>query len=115
MFFIFGFLSLIERREKISIKSYKTAFLTAFFLITSMELADKTNLVVIALVIEYPTLIQVIAGITLAAITMMGLSVIAGSKLRCMLPSKWLRMGSALAFILFGFYMILELFGIKFL
>ena len=76
--------------------------LTSFILIFMAEMADKTQLLVLALSRRY-SLRSVIAGMTLSIILLSLLSVWAGSWLNACIPIDAIRPAAAVLFLLFGF------------
>ncbi len=76
--------------------------LTSFILIFMAEMADKTQLLVLALSRRY-SLRSVIAGMTLSIVLLSLLSVWAGSWLNACIPIDAIRPAAAVLFLLFGF------------
>jgi len=107
VFILFGCLSLL-RNEKAVIEDQKASFLKTFSMISLMELGDKTQFTSIVLAAELKNPIIALAGVMLAFSVVTGISVIFGSKLVRLLPEKYLRIGTALLFILFGIIFILN-------
>ena len=67
-----------------------------------MELGDKTQIASIALATQFSSPLIVFIGIMLAFILVTGVGVILGSKFISLLPMRYLRVGTAVLFILFG-------------
>lgn len=76
--------------------------LTSFILIFMAEMADKTQLLVLALSRRY-SLRSVISGMTLSIVLLSLLSVWAGSWLNACIPIDAIRPAAAVLFLLFGF------------
>ena len=110
LFIIFGLLTLKSGRDenKFSLKSSSSALLTAFILVSSMELADKTNLAVLAIGLTGNSPLSAFIGIVISAFLMMSVSVAIGSRLIRTLKLKCFQMISSLSFILLGVYLLLE-------
>jgi len=107
VFIIFGAFSLIRSNEKIKIEKQKATFLKTFSLICLMELGDKTQLASIVLAAELKNPLIVLVGIMLAFSVVTGIGVILGVKLLRLIPEKYLRIGTSLLFMFFGFIFIL--------
>jgi len=73
-----------------------------------MELGDKTQIASIALATQFSSPLIVFIGIMLAFILVTGIGVILGSKFIRLLPVKYLRIGTATLFILFGVIFIIN-------
>jgi len=108
LFIIFGVFSLIRNEEKISVEEPRATFLKTFLLIALMELGDKTQVASIVLAAEFKNPLMVLAGIMLGFSIVTGIGVILGSKLLRLIPERYLRIGTALLFIFFGFIFILN-------
>jgi len=108
VFIFFGVFSLIRRNQKIEIENQKTNFLKTFSLIALMELGDKTQITSIVLAAELNSPLIVLAGVMLAFSVVTGIGVVFGSRLLRLLPEKYLKIGTSLVFILFGFLCILN-------
>ncbi len=114
-FLAFGIYTLFSKEDSVvKIKERSSVISTSFFLIAIMELGDKTQLAVIALSAEYDAPIQVFGGVMLAFTLITALGVIFGKILCKYVESKYIKIGTGLIFLLFGFLFLFEAFsGIK--
>ncbi len=111
LFIVFGLLSLKgDEKFSINISSRRSVFITSLTLVASMELADKTNLAVIALSLESMSPISTFIGIFLSAIFMMAISTFIGVKIGELVKYYWIKILSSIVFIIIGVYILLELF-----
>lgn len=112
LFIVFGLLLLRNGgdKERIDFEAGSSALFTSFALISSMELADKTNLSVLALALNSSFPVMSFVGVVFSAFFMMGLSVTIGSKIRAFMRFKWVFYASSLSFILIGVYILMETF-----
>lgn len=108
LFIVFGIFLLIRRNQEIKIENQKATFLKTFSLISLMELGDKTQIAAIVLAAEFKNPLIVLVGVMLAFSIVTGIGVILGSKLLRLIPERYLRIGTALSFIFFGFIFILN-------
>ena len=74
-----------------------------------MELADKTNLAVLAISLESTSPFHAFIGVLLSALLVMSISVAIGAKLIRALRFKWIKLLSSASFIIFGLYLLIEL------
>ncbi len=103
LFLAFGVYTILSRKEEQVEKSNsKHTALSVFSMITLMELGDKTQLAVIALAAEYSAPLLVYAGVIMAFTIITGLGVLIGSRLMKLIPSRLIKLGSGIVFILFG-------------
>ena len=77
--------------------------LASFGLVFLAELGDKSMLAALALAARYRPL-PVLGGITIAAFTMLGLSVVLGAALGAALPERALTIAGGVLFIAFGLW-----------
>ncbi|MFQ6094679.1 MAG: TMEM165/GDT1 family protein [Candidatus Bathyarchaeia archaeon] len=108
VFIFYGFFSIFHREGKIEIKKQKVTFLKAFSMICLMELGDKTQIASVFLAAELKSPLIVLMGVVLAFSLVTGIGVIFGAKLLGLLPEKYVRKGTLLLFIFFGFIFILD-------
>ncbi len=106
VFIFLGFLSFISKNEKINFKNQKISFFNTFFIISLMELGDKTQITSIILAAELCSPIIVFIGIMLAFSIITGIGIIFGMKILKLLPKKYLKILTSILFILFGFFFI---------
>ena len=107
LFLAFGILTLrvSSHAEALRVKG----LLASLALVGSMELGDKTNLAVLALTAYLRAPLEVLLGLLVAALLLMGSAFLLGSTLaRVLSPSK-LRLLSAVAFLGVGLYMLIDL------
>lgn len=116
-FLVFGLHTLLSKGDAmVKIKERSNAISTSFFLITIMELGDKTQLAVIALSAEYDAPIQVFIGVMLAFTLLTSLSVIFGKILCRYVSAKYIKIGTGLIFLAFGILFLLQTYsGMKIL
>lgn len=91
-----------EEREREERPGRWGAFGSVLLLMAAMEMGDKTQLSIVALSAEYGQPLLVLAGAVLAfaAVTLAG--VLLGAEIGRRVPARYVRMGSAAVFILFG-------------
>lgn len=77
-------------------------FLHTFLLVFIAEMADKTQLMIIALANKYK-LKSVIFGLILGVISIVFLTILAGSYITKFIPIKYLKILAGIMFIIFGF------------
>ncbi len=108
LFIIFGILFLLskDREEKEKIKDFSLAAL--FTLVFLAEMGDKTQFTLIALASKYSDPLGVLTGATLAFAAVNGLSALVGEKISDRMPTRTIRIVSAIIFTLSG---ILTLFS----
>lgn len=73
----------------------------AFGVVALAELGDKSMLLAVALATRYRPL-AVLAGIAVAAVTMLGLSAAIGGALGAALPTRWLTLAAGTLFVVLG-------------
>jgi len=109
VFILFGLLELIRKeKEKTKIEKRHSTLFTAFSFVSLMELGDKTQIASIALAMQFSSPAIVFGGIMLAFILVTGIGVILGSRFIRLLPVKYLRIGTAALFIIFGVIFIIN-------
>lgn len=77
-------------------------FVTTTILFFLAEMADKTQLATVALAARYQSVVLVTMGTTLGMLLSDGLAVFLGDKLAARVPMKWIRIGAASLFFVFG-------------
>ena len=82
--------------------------LAMFSIISVAELGDKTQLASIVPAARYMDPFPVFLGIILAFTLVMGIGVAAGAGIKRVVPRKYLKVGSAILFILFGALFIIS-------
>lgn len=100
-FVIFGIYTFLEDTES-SYSCEEATFVASFSLVAMMELGDKTQLATIALATRFSAPFLVFLGMGLAFLLITGVGVLMGTKLRDLLPRKYIKTGSALMFISLG-------------
>lgn len=107
LFLVFGIATIaLPEKEEEEVKEKKVgrwgAFGSIFVLMAIMEMGDKTQLSIIALSAEYGTPLIVLIGAILAfaVVTLMG--VLLGAEIGRRVPERYIKLGSAVIFILFG-------------
>ena len=108
-FIIFGIYTLLPKKHSIvQIKEHSKVVTTSFLMIAALEFGDKTQLAIIALSAEYDAPLQVFLGVMLALILLTGLESILGSVVSRYISERYIKIGAALIFILFGVLFLLE-------
>jgi putative Ca2+/H+ antiporter (TMEM165/GDT1 family) len=111
-FLVFGLYTLLSKEDAIvTIKERSNIVSTSFFLISIMELGDKTQLAVIALSAEYDSPVQVFIGVMIAFTLLTALGVIFGKILCRYVEARYTKIGTGLIFLLFGFLFLSETFS----
>jgi putative Ca2+/H+ antiporter (TMEM165/GDT1 family) len=106
LFLVFGIATIVLPEKEEVVKDKKVgrwgAFGSIFVLMAIMEMGDKTQLSIIALSAEYGTPLIVLIGAILAfaVVTLMG--VLLGAEIGRRVPERYIKLGSAVIFILFG-------------
>jgi putative Ca2+/H+ antiporter (TMEM165/GDT1 family) len=77
-------------------------FLTTAVLFFLAEMGDKTQLATVALAARYHGLVAVTAGTTLGMLVADGLAVALGDRLASRVQGRWVRVGAASLFFVFG-------------
>jgi len=108
-FIIFGVYTLIpKKRSIVQIKEHSKVVTTSFLMIAALEFGDKTQLAIIALSAEYAAPLQVFLGVMLALTLLTGLESILGSIVSRYVSQRYIKIGAALIFIVFGLVFLLE-------
>jgi len=77
-------------------------FLTTVVLFFLAEMGDKTQLATVALAARFQSVVLVTVGTTLGMLAADGLAVFLGDRLGARVPMRWIRIGAAGLFFLFG-------------
>jgi putative Ca2+/H+ antiporter (TMEM165/GDT1 family) len=103
LFLLFGILTLVGKEEESEVKnSEKGALISAFSLVTLMELGDKTQFTSFVLAAKYGNPLMVFVGIMLASVLITGSGVVIGKGLMKIVPERYLRFIAAGLFLIFG-------------
>jgi len=110
IFIVLGLYTLLSKDEKeIKPRESRFAVLTSFSLITLMELGDKTQLAVIALTAENASSsFLIFLGASLAFLVVTGIGVTIGAAVQKVVPMRYIRIGAAVVFIIFGALFLLS-------
>jgi len=107
-FIAFGLYTLLSKDTKeVKPKESRFAILTSFSMVTLMELGDKTQLAVIALTAQSGGSFLVFLGASLAFIVVTGIGVTIGAAIQRVVPMRYIRIGAAVVFIVFGVLFLL--------
>jgi len=111
LFLAYGIYTILSRSREEHAEKIDTgcAMLSAFSMITLMELGDKTQLAVIALAAEYSIPIVVYAGVIAAFTLVTGLGVLIGRTIIKIIPLKYVKLGSGIVFLLFGIIFLVNM------
>ncbi|MEM2154820.1 MAG: TMEM165/GDT1 family protein [Nitrososphaeria archaeon] len=108
VFIVFGIYFYIRRDEEYCpTNSQKSPFLASFTLISTTEMGDKTQLMVIALAATFNNPIQVISGAMVALVSISSITLFFGSKLLERLPIKKIKLIIPVIFIVVGILQII--------
>ena len=77
-------------------------------MITLMELGDKTQLAVIALTAKAGSSFLIFLGASLAFLVVTGIGVTVGTAVQKVVPMRYIRIGAAIVFIIFGALFLLS-------
>ena len=107
LFIVFGVYTLLSKDvEEMRPRESKFAFLTSFLMVTLMELGDKTQLAVIALTAKAGGSFLIFLGASLAFLVVTAIGVTAGVAIQKVVPMKYIRIGAAIVFIIFGLFFL---------
>jgi Ca2+/H+ antiporter, TMEM165/GDT1 family len=99
----FGLWTLLPDRLEEKGKSPRLGpFLTTTVLFFLAEMGDKTQLATVALAARFGSVVLVMIGTTLGMVASDGLAVFLGEKFASKVQGRWLRIGAACLFFLFG-------------
>jgi len=102
-FMIFGIWMLkADRTQNEKVHSRWGPFVTTTVLYFLAEMGDKTQIATVMLAAKYDSVILVTLGTTLGLLFADGLAVFFGRKLAHKLQMRWIRIGSACLFFVFG-------------
>jgi Ca2+/H+ antiporter, TMEM165/GDT1 family len=88
--------------------SHVGAFLTTTWMFFLTEIGDKTQLATMALGAEFKAPITITIGTTLGMLMADGLVVFLGGRIASRVPVKWIRIGTAVVFFVFGVWSALS-------
>jgi putative Ca2+/H+ antiporter (TMEM165/GDT1 family) len=110
IFLVFGVYTIVSRKEEAQVKTEqaRNSVFSSFWLITLMELGDKTQFSVIALSAEYEFPLLVYIGVMMAFAIITGLGATVGAALTRFVPLKYIQLGSAFIFIFFGIVFLIN-------
>jgi len=110
IFLVFGVYTIVSRKEEAQVKTEqaRNVVFSSFWLITLMELGDKTQFAVIALSAEYEFPLLVYIGVMMAFAIITGLGATVGAALTRFVPLKYIQLGSAFIFIFFGIVFLIN-------
>ena len=100
-----GLVSILRKERQ---PERECCFWEGFCLVLLAELGDKTNLATLALAASTGAFAEVVLGVSIAAVALMGLAAALGAALSRALPEKALRWASSLAFIAVGAALIAQ-------
>ncbi|MBC7091408.1 MAG: TMEM165/GDT1 family protein [Nitrososphaeria archaeon] len=108
VFIIFGIYFYIMKDEEFCPTDNKRSpFLASFTLISTTEMGDKTQLMVIALATAFNNPLQIISGAMLALVAISSITLFLGSKLLGVFPVKRIKLIIPIIFIIVGVLQIL--------
>jgi len=103
LFILFGVLTLLKKEEEGDVEGRGgNGIVSAFSLITLMELGDKTQFASFVLAARYGSPVMVFLGILLGAALITGSGVVIGKGLMSVVPERYLRYVAAALFLVFG-------------
>jgi len=109
VFIVFGIYTLFSKEGKeVKFRESKFAVLTSFLMVTLMELGDKTQLAVIAMTATSGGSLLIFLGASLAFLLVTGIAVTIGAAIQRVVPIRYIRIGAAIAFIIFGLLFLLS-------
>ena len=103
VFIFFGVLPLLPQKGRApnAQKIRRFTLFGCFSMVALMELGDKTQLITMSLAAQNSPL-MVVAGAMFAFALLTGAAVLVGAKLVSRLPTKWLKIGTSVFFIVLG-------------
>jgi putative Ca2+/H+ antiporter (TMEM165/GDT1 family) len=107
-FIICGLMHLLRRESGKALDKAETSFFKTFSLVSLMELGDKTQMASILLAAQFKNPLMVLIGIMIAFSLITGIGVLLGSRILRLVEDRYLKIGTAIVFILFGFILIFE-------
>jgi len=109
VFIVFGLYTLLSKDAKeMKPRESKFAILTSFSMVILMELGDKTQLAVIALTATAGGSLLIFLGASLAFLVVTGIGVIIGTAVHKVVPIRYIKIGAAFVFIIFGALFLLS-------
>jgi len=111
IFIVFGVYILFSKDtngQEVKTRKSKYAILTSFSMITLMELGDKTQLAVIALTAKAGGSFLIFLAASSAFLVVTGIGVTIGVSIQKVVPIRYIRIGAAIVFIIFGALFLLS-------
>lgn len=111
IFILFGLYILLSKNtdtQEMKTRKSKYAILTSFSIVALMELGDKTQLAVIALTAKAGGSFLIFLGASLAFLVVTGIAVTIGRVIQKIVPIRYIRVGAAIVFIVFGAFFLLS-------
>jgi len=104
VFLFFGVFSLVKSKTESEpvIQNSRMGFLSAFVMVSLMEIGDKTQLVVIALAAQYSAPLLVFSGVMIAFCLLTAFGAVLGMSLRRVMPLRYLKILVSVVFLIFG-------------
>jgi len=87
---------------EVSVRGGKFAAFSSFLTISMMELGDKTQLAIVTLAARYGHVLEILSGVMLAFLLLTAVALSVGRVVSERIPERYLRVASAVLFILFG-------------
>ncbi|MEM3402294.1 MAG: TMEM165/GDT1 family protein [Candidatus Hadarchaeales archaeon] len=112
IFLAYGVYTFLCEENEERIGDGKSSLALSFGLVAMMEVGDKTQMAILALVANQASPYAVLAGAGLAYLLLMSFGVVLGSKLKKIVTKKYLRCVTALLFLAFGITFALEAAGV---
>jgi len=110
LFILFGIFSLLRHEDESEpkIRGCGLPLLSAFFMVSLMELGDKTQLAVIALAAQFSTPLLVFLGVMLAFGSVTAFGAVLGLSLQRVIPLRYLKLFVSILFLVFGLVFLLK-------
>ncbi len=97
-----------DKKEKKEFGSSKNAFLASFLLVLASEFGDKTQITSGLLAAKYQVPVSIFLGFVVALAVAIGFNVLVGSKIAQKLPRRTIKIITAILFVIFGIYTLLQ-------
>ena len=110
VFIFFGLISFLRKSRENVFRDFDkgSSFVKTFLLISLVELGDKTQLTSIFLAAQFKDPLMVLAGVMLAFSILTGTGVLLGCRILKFIPERYLRIGTAVIFLMLGGLLIFE-------
>lgn len=95
--------------EEVALRRGKFSAVSSFLTISLMELGDKTQLAIVALAARYGHALEIFLGVMLAFLLLTLTALLVGRVLSEKVPKRYLKISSAILFILFGMLSLISL------